>query len=83
MFLCDAVFASVTKQRLAIINWMIYIPAMGAMLYVILGALSLVSWSTGWLIILFAVVIDLIVALIAIFKNKAEEREVVDTWKES
>lgn len=83
MFLCDAVFATVTKQRLAIINWMIYIPAMGAMLYVILGALSLVSWSTGWLIILFAVVIDLIVALIAIFNNKAEEREVVDTWKES
>lgn len=83
MFLCDAVFATVTKQRLAIINWMIYIPAMGAMLYVILGALSLVSWSTGWLIIPLAVVIDLVVALVAIFKNKADEREVVDTWKES
>lgn len=83
MFLSDAIFASVTKQRLAVINWLIYVPAMSAMLYVIFSAVGLVSWSMGWIMIPASVVIDIIIAVCLIAKNKKTDEEVVDEWKES
>lgn len=83
MFFCDALFASLTKQRLAIINWLVYVPVMSAMLYVILGAVHIVSWGMGWLIIPASVVLDLIIAFIAVARNNKTDEEVVDEWQES
>lgn len=83
MFLGDGLFASLTKQRLAIFYWLAYIPSMAAMLYIILGGLNLVSWSVGWLMIPLSVIIDFIVIIAAIHKNTSYDEEVVDAWKEN
>lgn len=83
MFAADAVFASATKQKLAIINWLLYIPAMSAMIFVIIGALAIVKWSVAWIIIPLSLLIDLIIMFIAIAKNNRYDTEVVDTWKEN
>lgn len=83
MFLVDGISAIVTKQKLAIIAWLTYIPAMSAMLYVILGGLSLISWSTGWVMIPLSLVINAIIVFIAYKRNTSYREEVVDEWQES
>lgn len=83
MFLVDGVFAIVTKQKLAIIAWLTYIPAMSAMLYVILGGLSIISWATGWVMIPLSLIIDAVVMFIAYKRNTSYKEEVVDQWQES
>lgn len=83
MFLADGIFALRTKQKLAIIFWLIYIPAMSAMLYVILSTVSVLSWSTGWLIIPCSIIVDLIISLVAIKVNNPDDKEVVDSWQEN
>lgn len=83
MFVADATFASATKQKLAIINWLAYIPAMSAMIFVIIGALSIVKWSVAWVIIPLSLVLDLIIMLISISRNNRYDEEVIDTWKEN
>lgn len=83
MFLVDGIFAITTKQKLAIIAWLIYIPAMSAMLYIILGGLSIVAWSAGWVMIPLSLIIDLIIMLIAYKRNLGYKEEVVDEWQES
>lgn len=83
MFLADATFASVTKQRLAILNWLVYIPAMSTMLYIILAGLSIVSWLGGWVLIPLSLVLDLIIIIAAVKINTSYKEEVVDTWNEN
>lgn len=82
LFAADAVFATVTRQKFAVINYLLYIPAAAALLYVILGAWSVVAWSTGWLIIIAGVVIDLIIMIgIAISNSKyIYKQEDDDEW---
>lgn len=83
MFLADAVFATVTRQKLAIISWLAYIPAMSAMLYIILAGLSVVSWVGGWVLIPLSLIIDLIIIIVAVRVNTGYKEEVVDAWKEN
>ena len=82
MFIGDAVFSAVTHQKFAIINYLLYIPAVAAMIYVILGILGAVSWNPGWLIMVASVVLDIIVMVFAVVRNKNfEVGEVDDQWK--
>lgn len=83
MFLEDGIFAIVTKQKLAIIAWLTYIPAMSAMLYVILGGIGVISWATGWIMIPLSLVLDALIMFIAFKVNTNYKEEVVDEWHES
>lgn len=83
MFLSDGLFASLTKQKLAVINWLIYIPAISAMLFVIIGALDIAAWSVAWLTIPVALIVDLVIIIVSISSNSKYDAEVVDTWKEN
>lgn len=82
MFISDAIFSAVTHQKFAIINYLLYIPAVAAMIYVILGILGAVSWNPGWLIMIASVAVDIIVMVFAVVRNKNfEVGEVDDQWK--
>ena len=83
MFLADALFASLTRQKLVFINWLIYIPAMSAMLYIVLGGLSVVAWSKGWSMIPLSLIIDVVIMYVSYKRNKNIKHEVIDAWKES
>lgn len=54
----DLIFAFRTKQKLRTISFFFYMPAIATMLYVILAANSIVTWSGGWIIILLGLAID-------------------------
>lgn len=65
----DLIFAYVTKQKLRTISLFVYMPAIAAMMYVILAAYNVVSWVGGWPIILLGLVADLIYILYVIMSN--------------
>ena len=81
----DGAFAYLTNQRFYMINIFIYIPAIFALVYVILAALTIVSWTHGWLLVLLGVLIDVIIgAAIVISNAKYRVKQVeTDVWKEN
>lgn len=85
MFIADGLFAALTHQKLAFINYFLYIPASAALLYVILGAYGIVAWNSGWLIIIAGVLCDLIIAA-GIAANNSKyiyKQEAEDVWNEN
>ncbi len=85
IYVADAVYSSVTKQKLRIINYLIYIPAAMPMLYVILGALNIIPWHPGWLLMPISVLIDLILVAAKMVDNRKYKYkpEVDAAWNEN
>lgn len=83
MFVADAIYASVTRRKLAIINYLIYLPVVATMLYIILSAVGILMWNTGWMLIIFSLILDFFVMFASFARNKKYKEEVVDTWKEN
>ncbi len=85
LLIADAVFAAATRQKLAVINYLLYIPASSALLYVILGAVGAIPWSPGWMIILLGVLADILVIAGVIINNSRYKYkpEVDDVWNEN
>ena len=79
----DGIFGSVTKSRIAIITWLLYIPVIATFLFIIIGALHIIAWRIAWIIIPLSLVIDLMIILLAIAKNQAHKTEVEDIWNEN
>ena len=76
-------FAEITKARLRIIYWLIYIPVISVFLFIIIGALDILAWSVAWMIVPLSLVVDLIIIYAAIRRNRAERMEVADIWNEN
>lgn len=83
MFLADGIYASAAKHRLAIINWLIYIPVISVFAFIIIGVLHVMPWGAAWIIIPLSLVLDFVIIMLAIGKNKLEKMEVADTWNEN
>lgn len=85
LLIADAVFAAVTRQKLSVINYLLYIPAVTALLYVILGAVGAIPWSPGWMLVLLGVLVDLLV-IAGVMVNNSHYKykpEVDDVWNEN
>lgn len=84
MFVSDGIFARITRQKLRIINYFIYIPAAAAMLYVILGAHLVVSWNRGWLLVILGVAVDIAIMLGVAINNSRYiyKQEDDDEWND-
>ncbi|MBE6719494.1 MAG: hypothetical protein E7571_02415 [Ruminococcaceae bacterium] len=83
MFVCDGAFAVLMKHKFAIINCLLYIPVIATFTFIIFGALEVMKWSIAWIIIPLSLIVDLVVILIAIAKNKQSKLEVADIWNEN
>lgn len=83
MFTCDGCYAVIAKHRLAIINWLIYIPVISVFMFIFIGALGVMSWGTAWIVIPLALMLDVVIIIIAIGRNKIEKTEVADAWNEN
>lgn len=83
MFVADAVYAFATKQKLAIINVLIYVPVVSTMLYIILSAFGILAWRTGWLLIIIGLILNFVIIAISLTKNKLDRQEVIDIWNEN
>ncbi len=79
MITADAALALVTKQKFAVFNLLLGLPAVSALIYVTLALSGAVSWHPYWLIILNAVIVDLIIITVALMRNsKKYEAEEID-----
>ena len=67
--IADLAFAFVTKQKLRTISLFVYMPAITTMLYIILSAYKIVTWSAGWPIILLGLVADAAYIIYVIISN--------------
>ena len=83
MFLSDALFCTMHKHRLAIFYWLIYIPVISVFVFIIIGAAHLIAWRFAWIFIPLSLIVDLVIILFAIGKNKLSSLEVADTWNEN
>lgn len=79
IFIADAVYAAATKRKLRIINYLFYIPAVAAMLYIILSAVGVLMWN----LIIFSLILDFLVMYASFSRNRHYKQEVVDAWKEN
>ena len=81
-FVCDGIFAAATGARLAILQWVAYIPIISVFVFIIIGALGIMAWSIAWIIIPLSLILDIIIIFAAISKNKKDKMEVEDIWQE-
>lgn len=58
--LCDLIFAYVTGQKFRTISFFVYMPAVAAMLYIVLAAYGVVTWAGGWPVVFAGLAADLI-----------------------
>lgn len=79
----DGAYAHFTKVRFAIINYLIYIPIIATMLYIVLSALHITAWGTGWLLIILSLLVDVIIMYASVLSNRRYKQEVIDTWQEN
>lgn len=69
--LCDLAFSYVTKQKFRTISFFIYMPAVAAMLYIILAAYGVITWSGGWPVVFAGLAVDIIyIAAVLIYNMK-------------
>ena len=61
------IFAYVTGQKFRTISFFVYMPAVAAMLYIVLAAYGVVTWAGGWPVVFAGLAADLvyIVAVLA------------------
>lgn len=83
MFVADLAYVSIKKQKLAIIYYLLYIPAIAAMLYIILGYLGYIPWTPGWLIIPAGVGVDILIIIGELLESKHFEKEMMKSWQEN
>lgn len=85
IYVADLAYAAYTKQKLRIINYLIYIVAASPMVYVFLGGLHIIPWSPGWLIVPLAVLVDVLI-IICVAANNSKYKykpEVEAGWNEN
>lgn len=78
----DGIFAYITKQKFAIISYLLYIPAVAALSYVVMGLMGLIPWHPGWLIIVASLILDIAIIAVRISKNTSSDSEEIDVWSE-
>ena len=82
VFAADSIYISVTRQKLAVIFYLAYIPAAAAMVYILLGAPGIIPWAPGWIMIPLSLLIDAAIIAALILRNKKIAREVAKHWNE-
>lgn len=68
-FICDLIFAYVTKQKFRTITLFVYLPAIATMIYIVLAAYGVVTWAHGWPIVFAGVAADLAYIIAVLMGN--------------
>lgn len=68
-FIADDVFAFATKQKFRTISLFVSLPAISALLYVILAAYNVITWGAGWPVVLLGVAADIVCIISIIMSN--------------
>ena len=69
VLLSDLIFSYVTKQKFRTISFFIYMPAVAAMIYIVLAAYGVVTWAGGWPVVFAGLLVDVIYILAVLAYN--------------
>ena len=83
MMLADGIFASSMGEPLVIFSWLSYIPAVAAMLFIVICAAGIVPWTVGWILVPASLIFDVAIIVIRVIRNSKHREEVQDPWKEN
>ena len=81
--IADLIYAAATRQKFTLIFALLYMPFIGAMLYIILSALEILKWSRGWTIILAFVLIDAVIIIARLLSKSGYDSEEDAEWNEN
>ncbi len=84
MLIADGILASLTKQKFAFLSWLLYIPAVTGLLYVLLGITGFIPWHPGWWMMVAAVAADIFLVVgTVLYKGRYSiKQELENIWKE-
>lgn len=82
IFLADSVYLAVTEDKLAVLYYLIYVPAFTSMIYIIFSAAGFLPWSPGWILIPLSLLIDAGIISALVIRNKRIARKVAKHWNE-
>lgn len=80
--IADALYAKATKQKFAIVTYLIYIPIIAAIVYVVLGFFSVIPWHPGWLIVVGALLFDIVMVMVKVATGVKSNNEELEEWNE-
>ena len=83
IFIADGIYALITKQRLYVLNFLVYIPSVATMAYIILAGTGVISWERGWLLIIAGLLADFIVILSTLLRSQKRDMEAYEEWNEN
>lgn len=83
MFVADLALISVQKHKLAVVYYLIYIPVIATMLFIILAYLGYTTWTNGWIMIPAGIGIDIAIVIGELLETKHFEREMMKSWQEN
>ncbi|MBQ8029141.1 MAG: hypothetical protein IJ262_07015 [Clostridia bacterium] len=81
VLVADAAFAAITKQKLSLVTYLLYIPAIAVLVYVILGLSGLLAWHPGWMVIVAAAIVDIVIIMLKVGKGKTDSEE--EEWSKN
>lgn len=82
IFVADSIYITVTGQKLTVIFYLVYIPAIASMLYIILSVMGKIAWTPGWVMVPLSLIIDVAVIAALVIRNKKAAMEVAKYWNE-
>lgn len=65
----DLAFSYRTRQKFRTISFFVYMPIIATMLYIILAAYGLITWTAGWPVILLGLIVDVGYIIAVIISN--------------
>ena len=68
-FICDLAFAYATKQKFRTISFFVYMPGVATMLYIVLAAYGVITWTHGWPVVLLGLAADLVYIAAVLISN--------------
>ncbi len=80
--IADAIYAKATKQKFAIVTYLIYIPIIATIAYVLLGFLGIIAWHPGWLIVVGSVLFDIVIVMAKVATGVKSDNEELEEWNE-
>ncbi len=75
----DAGYATACKEKVTYGTYVLYLPIVAALVYVIGGIAKFIPWHPGWMLIIAAVIVDIVILMYKVLTSKKTEED--KTWK--
>ncbi len=75
----DAGYTTACKEKVTYGTYILYLPVVAALIYVVGGIAGFIPWHPGWMLIVGSVIVDIVILIYKVMTSKKPEEE--DLWK--